>query len=520
MRLSFYGAAGTVTGSCYMLETGATRILIDCGIFQGSRSLRERNYQPFSFNPTGLDFVLLTHAHIDHSGAIPKLVKHGFRGKIFTSGASADLCEVMLPDSGYIQEMEVERLNRKNSRAGKQLVTPIYTAEEARESLRYFEKVECGQMISLNDNIKARFLDAGHILGSAIVEIWVREGSEQTKLVFSGDLGKENKPFVNNPSEVAEADYVILESTYGSRVHKDAGNRQEKLHTIVWETYKKGGNLVIPAFAVERTQDLLYDMNLLMVEKRFPPMQVYIDSPMAIAATQVFKRHPECFDEETKELIRRGNDPLAMPGMVFSQTTEDSVALNNIRGGAVILSASGMCDAGRIKHHLKHNLWRRESTILFVGYQAEGTKGRALVEGAKTVRIHGEEIAVKADIRSIDGYSAHADQNGLLRWLGKLSRPPKRVYLVHGEPEAATTLAGLIQERLGIEAAVPQWLDAVDLTPGLVFGQEEVLKAHALVASKLQSLLASDDGGGNYSEIMNQLNNLDGLIEKIRAKAV
>ncbi len=519
MRLKFYGAAGTVTGSCHLIETGATRILVDCGMFQGSRVLRERNYQPFPFDPTGLDFVLLTHAHIDHSGAIPKLVKQGFRGKIFTTGATADLCEVMLPDSGYIQEMEVERLNRKNSRSGKQLITPIYTADEARDSLRYFEKINYNQTISLNDNIRVRFLDAGHILGSAMVEIWVREGGEQTKLVFSGDLGKEDKPFINDPTEVAEADYVIMESTYGSRVHKDAGNRLELLHEILWETYKKGGNLVIPAFAVERTQDLLYDMNLLMSEKKFPPMQVYIDSPMAIAATQVFKKHPECFDGETRELIKRGKDPLAMPGLVFSQTVEDSVALNNIRGGAVILSASGMCDAGRIKHHLKHNLWRRESTVLFVGYQAEGTKGRLIMEGAKKVRIHGEEIAIKADIRSIEGFSAHADQNGLLRWLEKFSQPPKRVYLVHGEPEAATALSGLIEERLGLTVTVPQWRDAVDLTPGVVYSQEDVLNAHALVSSKLQSLLAGGAGDGNYSEILNQLNNLDGLIEKIKKKA-
>lgn len=518
MRLKFYGAAGTVTGSCHMIEAGATRILVDCGIFQGSRALRERNYQPFPFNPTGLDCVLLTHAHIDHSGAIPKLVKQGFRGKIYTSAATADLCEVMLPDSGYIQEMEVERLNRKNRRAGKQLVTPIYTADEARESMRYFHRVNYDQMISLNDNIQVRFIDAGHILGSAMVEIWVREGGEQTKLLFSGDLGKENKPFVKDPAEVTEADYVIMESTYGSRVHKDTGNRLERLHEIVWETYKKGGNLVIPAFAVERTQDLLYDMNLLMSEKRFPPMRVYIDSPMAIAATQVFKKHPECFDEETRELIRQGKDPLAMPGMVFSQTTEDSVALNNIKGGAVILSASGMCDAGRIKHHLKHNLWRRESTILFVGYQAEGTKGRLIVEGAKTVRIHGEEIAVKADIRSIEGFSAHADQNGLLNWLEKFTKKPRRVYLVHGEPAAAATLSGLIEERLGLAVTAPQWQEAVDLTPGQVFSQEDVLNAHAQISSKLQTLLAGAAGEGNYSEILSQLNNLDGLIEKIKAK--
>ncbi len=516
MRLRFLGAAGTVTGSCHMIETGATRILVDCGIFQGSKSLRERNYQPFPFNPTGLDFVLLTHAHIDHSGAIPKLVKQGFRGKIFATGATADLCEVMLPDSGFIQEMEVERLNRKNRRSGRQLVTPIYTAEEARESMRYFQRISYGETISLNSNISVRFLDAGHILGSAMLEILVNQGGEQTKLLFTGDLGRDNKPFVNDPTDVAAADYVIMESTYGSRIHKDSGNRVEKLHDILWETYRKGGNLIIPAFAVERTQDLLYDMNLLMLEKRFPPMQVYIDSPMAVAATQVFKKHPECFDPETRELISQGKDPLALPGLVFSQTTEESIALNNIRGGAVILSASGMCDAGRIKHHLKHNLWRKESTILFVGYQAEGTKGRRLMDGEKAIRIHGEEVAVKADIRSIDGFSAHADQKELLDWLGNFTRLPQRVFLVHGEPESTDVLSRTVQERLNIPVTVPQWQDAVDLTPGLVISQEDVLKAHTLVAEKLQSLLQTSGGEYNYSEIMRQLDHLDGLIEKIK----
>ncbi|GBF33267.1 metallo-beta-lactamase family protein [Desulfocucumis palustris] len=519
MRLKFFGAAGTVTGSCHMIETGATRILVDCGVFQGSRSLRERNYQPFPFNPTGLDFVLLTHAHIDHSGAIPKLVKQGFSGKIFATGATTDLCEVMLPDSGYIQEMEVERLNRKNSRSGKQLVTPIYTAEEARESMRYFKRVSYGETISLNNNISVRFLDAGHILGSAMLEIWIREGEKQTKLLFTGDLGSDNKPFVNDPTDVAAADYVIMESTYGARLHKDSGNRIEKLHDVLWETHGKGGNLIIPAFAVERTQDLLYDMNLLMLEKRFPPMQVYIDSPMAVAATQVFKNHPECFDQETRELIRQGKDPLALPGLVFSQTTEESIALNNIPGGAVILSASGMCDAGRIKHHLKHNLWRKESTVLFVGYQAEGTKGRRLMEGEKSIRIHGEEVAVKADIKSIDGFSAHADQKELLDWLGNFTEPPQRVFLVHGEPESTDVFSRLVEERLNIPVTVPQWLDAVDLTPGPVVSQEDVLKAHSLVANKLKSLLEVKGGEGNYTEIMRQLGHLDGLIEKIKTKA-
>ncbi|MHB8917673.1 MAG: MBL fold metallo-hydrolase RNA specificity domain-containing protein [Desulfocucumaceae bacterium] len=515
MRIRFLGAAGTVTGSSFLIETGFARVMVDCGMFQGSRVLRERNYQKFSVDPASVDYILLTHAHIDHSGLIPKFIKNGFNGKVFATSATVDLCAVMLPDSGYIQEMEVERLNRKNRRADRPLVLPIYTADEARDSLRKFHRVSYGETFSLTPEIQVRFINAGHILGSSILEIWVREGTKQTKLVFSGDLGSRGKPFVEDPSMVAEADYVIMESTYGSRQHADTSNKMEMFHQVIWETYRKGGNLIIPAFAVERTQDLLYDINQLVTEGRFPPMDVYIDSPMAIAATEVFKMHQECFDDEAKKIMCRSGNPFDMPNLRYSRTTEESVALNNLKGGAVILSASGMCDAGRIKHHLRHNLWRPESTILFVGYQAPGTKGSQIVEGAKFIRIHGEDVKVRADIRRIDGYSAHADQKDLLDWLGGFTPGPGNVFLVHGEPEAAGTLAGLIKERFGVVPAIPQWLETFEITPGIVFSDEQVLQTHAGVAAKLQKLMEKGHGQGDYSTIMRQLNDLNGLLEKM-----
>jgi len=515
MRLRFLGAAGTVTGSCFLIESGNARVMVDCGMFQGPRALRERNYQKFPVSPGSVDCLLLTHAHIDHSGLIPKFVKHGFNGKIYATPATVDLCGVMLPDSGYIQEMEVERLNRKNQRSGRPLLDPIYNADEARESLRFFSRVPYGETVSVTPEIKVRFINAGHILGSAMVEVWVREGAEQTKLVFTGDLGSNSKPFVEDPATVGEADYLIMESTYGARLHTNSGNRLELFHDIAWETYRKGGNLVIPAFAVERTQDLLYDINLLVREGRFPPVDVYIDSPMAIAATEIFKLHQDCFDDEARMAMCKKENPFDMPNLRYSRTTEESVALNKMKGGAVILSASGMCDAGRIKHHLRHNLWRPESTILFVGYQAPGTKGSRLLEGAQFIRIHGEEVKVKAAIKRIDGYSSHADQKDLLDWLGSFNSPPGKIFLVHGEPKGAEVLAGLIRERFGTETVIPQWLDSVELTPGIVFNQDQILQTHAQVAAKLQRLLEERQGEGDYTAIMRQLNDLDGLLEKL-----
>ena len=521
MHLEFLGAAGIVTGSCFLLDTSNTRIMIDCGMFQGPKEIRERNYGNLSVPPRSVDYVLLTHAHIDHSGLIPKLVKHGFNGKILATAPTIDLLEVMLPDSGYIQEMEVERKNRKNRRAGRPLIEPIYTANDAYKSLSSFEPVMYDEIIRITPDIKARFVDAGHILGSAMIELWVREGDSEVKLVFSGDIGNSDQPLVKDPSHIAEADYVIMESTYGGRLHMQCENEINLLHDVIWETYKKGGNLVIPAFAVERTQDLLYHLALLHEEKRMPPMDIYIDSPLASAATAIFQKHHRFFDQEATDLINRGGDPLYPPGIKITVSAEESKALNNV-DRAVIISASGMCDAGRIRHHLKYNLWRPESTVLFVGYQAYGTLGWQILDGAKTVRIFGDEIAVKADIRCIDGYSAHADQDGLMNWVKKFTRRPQEVFVVHGELGASETLARLLRMELGLNVTVPVWRQAVELSStGMVREEEDVLKsAVTSFAAKIQGLLDKGllDKGvlekAHREELIVRLSELESFVEQ------
>lgn len=471
MKLQFLGAAQTVTGSSYLIDTGESRVMVDCGMFQGSKAIKERNYGELPVAASEVDALLLTHAHIDHSGLIPKLYKQGFRGTTYCTKGTADLLQVMLPDSGHIQEMEVERKNRKYRRAGKPLLEPIYTAEEARQCMKYFQGVNYGETIKVAPNVKARFANAGHILGSAIIEVWVTKGQKQTKIVFSGDLGNFNQPIIKDPETITEVDVLVIESTYGNRIHKDKDNRLELLRQTIKDTFQRGGNLIIPAFAVERTQDLLYYLAKLIESREISPRDIYIDSPLAINATDIFCNHPEYYDAETRKLQEKmgGSCPLYLPQLHMALSTEESKELNKIPGGAIIISASGMCDAGRIKHHLKHNLWRPESTVLFVGYQAQGTLGRRILDGAKKVRIHGEEIAVNARIVEIDGFSAHADQEALLQWVGSFSLKPDIVFVTHGEVEASETLARLITREYGLRTYVPQWLERVDLSQ---FGHE------------------------------------------------
>lgn len=515
MKLTFLGAAQTVTGSCHLLEAGGTRIMIDCGMFQGPREVRERNYHNFPVEPDSVDYLLLTHAHIDHSGLIPKFFKHGFRGKVLATAATVDLCEVMLPDSGHIQEMEVERKNRKAVRAGRETIEPIYTAEDGRRCVQHFRQVNYNETIEITPKIKACFREAGHILGSSIIELTVNESGEERKLVFTGDLGGIGKPYVNDPAVITGADYLIMECTYGNRLHRDKYIRVNKLKEVIEETYHKGGNLIIPAFAVERTQDLLYDINALYIAGEIPPMDVYIDSPMAVAATKVFKRHPECFDMETKELLACGQDPLTMPLLQFSRTTEESMALNRRKGGAIILSASGMCDAGRIKHHLKHNLWRPECTVLFVGYQAPGTKGRRLLDGVSSIRIHGEEVAVKADIRNIDGYSSHADQKALLEWLGCFEKKPERIFLVHGSLEALQEMEKQIPLNTGCKAYIPAWQESVILTPEVEVGEAEIMDSYIAMSAKLQEFLHATSDSNLRRQVMMKLKDLESLVDEV-----
>lgn len=464
-RLQFMGANRTVTGSCYILDCGQARIMVDCGLFQGSKEVKERNYGSFPFDPTGIDFLLLTHAHIDHCGLIPKLYRHGFRGPILATEPTVDLCSVLLPDSAHIQEMEVERKNRKGRRAGRPLLQPIYTVEEARQCMKHFQPVTYDQVIELAPGLRARFYDAGHILGSAMLKIWYEEKGRELEVVFSGDIGNPGQPIVNDPAVLPGADFVIMESTYGGRWHEPNRDNLERLRQVIQETRARGGNLLIPAFAVERTQDLLLDLNILLQQGEIAPGDIYLDSPLAAAATDIFCRYVNYFDPQAQEMAAAGEQecPLMLPGLHLVRTPEESMSLNRLRGGAIIIAGSGMCDAGRIKHHLKHNLWRPECTVLLVGFQAQGTLGRRLLDREKLVRIHGEEVAVRARIEQIEGFSAHADQQGLLQWVKAMRRPPHHIFLVHGEEEASRTLAELLSQEIGIATSVPAWLDEVEL---------------------------------------------------------
>ncbi len=460
MKITFLGAAKTVTGSCYLVETKSCKFLIDCGMFQGHSKENLLNEEPFSFNPAELDFMILTHSHIDHSGRIPKLYLDGFKGTIYSTKATKELCGIMLPDCGHIQEMENEWTNRKRQRAGKPPVKPLYTYQDAVDCMQLFNSSGYGELITINDGIRARFNDAGHILGSSIVELWVTENGEETKVVFSGDLGNKGIPILRDPAVIESADYLVIESTYGNRLHVDNSNKVERFVDIINETIEKGGNVIIPSFAVGRTQEIIYDLHQQREKygeklKKLFNIPVFVDSPLATSATQIFRNNLDCYDEEARAYVENGDNPLEFPGLQFTQSPDESRALNDRQDSIIIISASGMCEAGRIKHHLKHNLWRKESTVIFVGYQAVGTLGRKLVDGAKKVKLFGEEISVNARIEMIDGFSGHADKNGLLEWIGKISKKPRKIFIVHGEEEVMGEFAGFIHEKFNIETEIP-----------------------------------------------------------------
>ena len=422
MKIQFCGASSGVTGSCHLITTEKHKILLDCGQFQGGKAQEALNYEEFPFDPAEIEYMVLSHAHIDHCGRIPLLIKRGFKGSIYCTDATADLLDVMLKDSGYIHEKEAQWKNKKNERAGRPLVEPLYTYNDAVDSLKYVKPVLYDQLIELNDEMKIVFNDAGHILGSAITELWVTEGDSVSKIVFSGDLGVKDRPILRDPTIIKKADYVIMETTYGNRLHPKNPLDVKNLLDIIRDTAEKGGTTVIPSFAVGRTQELIYELNRVYesnseYHEAFKNLNVYVDSPMATTATEVFKKNAQVFDEETKEYIAKGDNPLDFENLKFTRTSQESVWLNTDPEPKVIISASGMCDAGRIRHHLKHNLWNRKSSIVFVGYQAEGTLGRMLIDGAQEVTLFGEKVQVNARIYNLQGFSGHADRDGLLEWL-------------------------------------------------------------------------------------------------------
>lgn len=459
MKIKFCGASSGVTGSCHLLTTENHKILLDCGQFQGGKAQEALNAEPFPFDPAEIECVVLSHAHIDHCGRIPLLVKRGFKGKIYCTDATADLLDVMLKDSGYIHEKDAERQNRKALRAGKPMVEPLYTYNDAVDSLQYVEPVLYDQLIELNDNMKIVFNDAGHILGSAITELWITEDGKESKIVFSGDLGMMDRPILRDPTIIKKADYVIMETTYGNRNHPENSTSINQLLDIVLKTIKRGGNVVIPSFAVGRTQELIFEFNKFYEEhseyrSQLDKVKVYVDSPMATTATEVFRKNAQVFDEETKAYIMRGDNPLDFKNLKFTRTTAESQALNMDKSPKIIISASGMCEAGRIRHHLKHNLWDPRASVVFVGYQAEGTLGRILVEGTKDVTLFGEAVHVNAEIYNLEGFSGHADQNGLLAWISGFQKKPKQVFLVHGEEDSKKDFAKLITDKLGYDPVV------------------------------------------------------------------
>ena len=475
MKVTFCGATKTVTGSNFLVEGAGKKFLVDCGLYQGGAKDEIKNEEPFPYDINEIDFMLLTHAHIDHSGRIPKLYKEGYRNPIYATNATCDLCAIMLPDSGHIQETETEWKNRKRIRRGEEELVPIYDAETAAKSLELFKGEPYNQIIELDDDIHVRFNDAGHMLGSSIIEIWIRENGENKKIVFSGDLGNNDIPLLAEPTIIQDADFLVMESTYGNRLHIKNENKAKTFINRVTDTIKNGGTVVIPSFAVGRTQEILYELNKIKdseddspeFERKYRLLMntpVYVDSPLAISATEVFKENMDLFDEETQELIRRGDNPLEFPGLKFTQTVEESKALNESNESAIIISASGMCEVGRIKHHLKHNIWNPKNTILFVGYQAPGTLGRKIVDGAKTVKIFGEEVAVNARVEYIEGYSGHADQAGLLHFVDSFVKKPNHIFLVHGEEESQKDLRDKINEKFDLPVSIPDYCESFDLT--------------------------------------------------------
>jgi len=456
IKLSFLGAARNVTGSRYLLETDNTRLLVDCGLYQ-EREFRSRNWEPFPIPPSTLDAVLLTHAHVDHCGLLPKLVGDGFRGRIYCTEATSEIAQIILLDSAQLQEEDAEfkrRRHERENRRGPFPEIPLYTVDDAKTSFPLFSPVKYGAPAQIGNGVEATFYDAGHVLGSSMIKVEVSQGGEKRTIIFSGDVGRWDRPILRDPNVFSKTDYIVVESTYGNRVHAPA-DISDSLADIVNSTYKAGGNIIVPSFALERTQEVLYYLNDLLIEDRIPHLMVFLDSPMATNITEVFKHHSELFDQEMIKLLRHNKSPFDFPGFKMVQTVDESKSLNHIAGTVLIIAGSGMCTGGRVKYHLVSNISRRESTILFVGYQAIGTLGRHIVDGAKQVRILGQQYPVRARIAQIHGFSSHADRDELLRWLSGLIIAPKHLFVVHGEANVAEQFGEFLRGKTGWKVSVP-----------------------------------------------------------------
>jgi metallo-beta-lactamase family protein len=459
MRIRFLGAARNVTGSRSLVEANGQRVLVDCGIHQ-ERQHRDRDFEPFPVPPESIDAVVLTHAHLDHCGYLPKLVREGFSGPVFCTPASAEVARIVMLDSGYIQQEDARYKQKRHSRAGKTArfgYDPLYTVADAEKVAPLLRPARLGTRVEVAPGMVASFHNAGHILGSSFIRLVIAQDGKARSILFSGDVGRPDKPMLQDPAQFDQADYVVIESTYGDRVHDDPVDVPDAFADVILDTLDRGGNLVIPAFAIERSQEVLYHLFALRQAKRIPPLMTFLDSPMAQKVTEVFEKHPELYDEEMVDLMRNGENPFRYPQLVFTRSADQSKAINRVRGTVIIIAGSGMCTGGRIKHHLAHHIGRAESTVLFVGYQAAGTLGREILRGAETVRILGSEHAVRARIARIHGFSAHADRDELLAWVTSLQAPPRRVFVNHGEAESASSFQDFLQERTGWDVVVPDY---------------------------------------------------------------